>query len=98
MKHYRLILTYLFIVFAGLINYTCSENKQQSSPDIIIRISVKNEITVNRDTVSIDSLELKLEEIGATNQTNIKIVPDPEAGAATVEQVQRRVGVFKGSK
>jgi hypothetical protein len=45
--------------------------------------------------VPIDSLEMRLKEIGVTKQTNISILPDPEAGAGTVEEVQRRVRVFK---
>jgi hypothetical protein len=58
---------------------------------------VKNEITVNGDTTAIDSLQKKLEKIGVTKSTNIKLRPDPEAGAATVEKVQRMVRVFKQS-
>jgi hypothetical protein len=92
------IVACLMIFIIGLMSYACTEGEQKSSPEVIITISVKNEITVNADTVSIDNLEAKLAEIGVTNKTNIRIMPSPEAGAATVEAVQRKVSVFKQSR
>jgi biopolymer transport protein ExbD len=92
------IVTYLMMINIGLMSYACTDSEQGSSPKVIITITVNNEITVNADTISIDSLEAKLKDIGATNKTNIRIMPDPEAGAGTIEKVQRRVRVFKQSQ
>ena len=98
MKYQIFDFKFLVVIIVGLMLYTCTDKKQKASPEVVIRISVKNEITVNGDTVSIDSLESKFEDIGATYQSNIKILPDPEAGAATVEKVQRRTRVYKESR
>jgi biopolymer transport protein ExbD len=82
----------------GLLTCACTEVDKNSVPEVVITISVKNEITVNADTVSMDSLDMKLKEIGVTKKTNIRITPDPEAGAGTIEAVQRKVRVFKQSR
>jgi biopolymer transport protein ExbD len=79
----------MFIILA------CTGEKQRSVAEINITISVTDEIVVNADTVQIDSLESKLKELGVTNKTNIRIAPDPEASPATIEQVQRRIRIFK---
>ena len=92
-KFKRYILIFLFL----LIINACTERRDKPSSEFIIRISVKNQITVNDELVPIDSLEAKLAEIGITKKTNIRIMPDPEAGAATVEMVQRKVRIFKQS-
>ena len=78
--------------------FGCSGNQHESADSIKITISVKDEIMVNADTVSIDSLELKLRELGATSETNIRIFPDPEAGAGTIERVQRKIRLYKQSE
>ncbi len=75
----------------------CNETEQQPSEDVAVTISVKDVIVVNQDTVSFDSLKVKLAELGVTDDTNVRIVPDPEAGAATIEKVQRAVRNYQYS-
>lgn len=89
-----------FLLFQGILLFSigCAEDKRKSSADITITISVKDEVVVNSDTVSIDSLESKLAQLGVTDQTNIKVVPDPEAGAGTIDRVQRTIRIVKQSR
>ena len=91
--HWKLLLS---LIVLGFFFSSCSTDKTQDK-DIVITISVKGDVVVNADTVAVDSLKDKLRELGANQNTNIRIVPSPEAGAATIEKVQQIVGAFKNS-
>jgi biopolymer transport protein ExbD len=76
---------------------SCSAKDSSKSDTIIITISVKDEIFVNGDPVSPDSLRFKLKELAARGDHNIRIVPDPEAGMGIIDKVQRTVSLYKNS-
>lgn len=86
----------LLIFFMIVVFVSCSGKKENNEP-IKITISVKDVIVVNADTVAIDSLTATLKELGVTKSTDIRIVPDPEAGQGTIDQVQRTVRIFQSS-
>ena len=92
----NILYTLLTLIFISGIT-ACSGKEEQGPEEITVTISVKGEIVVDGDTVMIDSLAAKLHELGVTRSTNVRIVPDPEAGAATVEQVQRTARLAKQS-
>jgi hypothetical protein len=86
------------VIFTCILSLSfCSKIDNESAATVKITISVRDEIVVNKDTVSIDRLDAKLKQIGITKGINIQIVPDPEAGAATIEKVQRMVRLYKAS-
>lgn len=92
----KLIISILTIAVLFLTG-ACTEKETPARKNVEITISVKDVITVNSDTVAIDSLDAKLAELGVTGNTNVRIVPDPEAGAATIERVQRKVRNYQYS-
>jgi hypothetical protein len=89
------VLPVLLILFLPCLVITCSDEPRNSVSEVTVTISVTDDVVVNGDTVAIDSLEMKLSELGATSRTNIRVVPDPEAGAGTIERVQRKIRVYK---
>ena len=89
------VLIMLISLALGLVR--CSDNHHEYPSEITVKISVTDDITVDGDTVAIGDLTEKLKEMGIRKETNIRVVPDPEAGAATVEAVQRTVRVAKNA-
>jgi len=90
-------LKYYVSILCILMIFNCSELDEETDRTVKITISVRDEIIVNKDTVSIDTLHAKLKQLGITRGINIRVIPDPEAGPATIEKVQRMVGLFKQS-
>ena len=82
----------LFLFSAG-----CSGDRTRSGKEITVRISATNTIVVNADTVAIDNLAAKLRALGVNAGTKVRLLPHPVAGTATVEEVQRIIGVVKSS-
>jgi biopolymer transport protein ExbD len=85
------------VIFSLIIFGNCSGKKTSGKSDIIITISVKNKVVVNSDTVDVKNLDNRLEQLGVTHNDNIRVVPDPEAGPAMVEEVQRKIRIYKQS-
>lgn len=80
-----------------LLYFSCSGDTTHAGKEITVRISATNTIVVNKDTVAIDSLAEELQKLGVTENTDVRLIPHPVAGAATVERVQRIISVVKSS-
>jgi len=50
------------------------------------------------DNNALENLETKLKELGVTRGNYIRLEPDPEAGAGTIERVQRKIRVYQSSE
>jgi len=87
----------LFILFLLIFGYSCSGDRSDSGKEITVNISANNTIVVDADTVALDSLVWKLKELGVSENTKIRVNPNPVAGAATVEEVLRIIGIVKSS-
>jgi len=88
----------IFVSFCLSVLSSCSEDgEKRNSKEIVVTISIKDEIFVNGEQVSIDSLVHELQEMGVSAGTFIKIAPDPEAGPGTIDKVQRTIRLFKSS-
>jgi hypothetical protein len=87
----------LFILFLLISGYSCSGDSVDAGKEITVNISANNTIVVEADTVTLDSLAWKLKEVGVSENTKIRVNPNPVAGAATVEEVQRIIAVVKSS-